>query len=333
MIRGNIKLELSVDTILSKISAYDIYRFYFGDFKINEVTYNHLRGEKGGTPSFVIGNKGKHGELRHMDFSSSSWRGDCFDLVRSIYNCSLWEACVKIDQDFGLGIHSTPLRDYKKIVSKYSQPEELGKRYSLIQVVTRKFTKEELAYWEEYHITPEELKSNHIYSIKELYINKSRYALSNDVLRFGYLICGGYWKIYFPHESKKRKWLSNVPLTTIYGLENIDKDHNTLIVDSLKDMIVCKKIYNHVIQVQNESLSCISKEDAEYITANSKEVFVGFDADEAGKLASRLVTGTYGWKHINPPDYLLQECCKDWADWAKHKGIQEIHKHFLEKGL
>ena len=170
MIEGKRKTELTREEILKRISAFDIYRKFFGDFKINEVTYNHLRGEKDGTPSFIIGNR--YGELLHHDFSrGKEWSGDCFQLVEQAYNCSFNEALKIIDREFCLGISSGTLgEEYKKITSTYEQPEESGKRYALIQMSTRKFTNEELGYWNEYYQDISDLKRENVYSIKEMFL-------------------------------------------------------------------------------------------------------------------------------------------------------------------
>jgi len=329
MITGSKKVELTPESILSKISTYDLFRYYIPDktWKIGVAMNSCLH--KDDNPSFLVGNRG--GDLHFIDFSSNQ-KGDVFTFLKLLFGLdSMNDVLLKIDGDFGLGIGNAPVKDYKQITSQYQQPEELGKRYCLIQAITRKFTQEELKYWEQYHISIEELRANNVYSIKEMYLNKSRLSLQD--LRFGYFYPnGGWWKLYQVNAPKKSKWLSNVPIDTAYGLENLDKDHNTLIVDSLKDYIVCRKIYNNVCQVQNESLSALSLGTVEYIKNNSKEVFVGFDADPPGKNASILITKMFNWKHINTPDNLLPDV-KDWSDWCKLSGIEIIKQHFITKNL
>ena len=157
MIKGQKKLELTADNILSKISEMIIYRYYFGSFELNEATYNHLRGEdRSGTPSFIISNR--YGHLHHKDFAmGDDWSGNCFKLVQQIHGCSYNEALKIIDRDLGLGIlpeHNSGI--YRKLKRELKVPDETSKRYSLIQVVTRKFTKEELGYWKQYNISEQE---------------------------------------------------------------------------------------------------------------------------------------------------------------------------------
>ena len=334
MIKGERIKKLTIDNVLSLISPFDIFRFYIPDktWKINQAFNSPFR--KDSNPSFMIGSK--YGTLHYIDYGNTEFRGDCFQFVKQLFGlCSIDEVLKLIDKEFGLGISYTNgnTGEYKKIVSEYKQPEELGKRYCLIQVVTRKFTQEELNYWLEYYQTIEDLRANNIYSIKELYFNKKKYPIKEDDLRFGYLYEGGWWKIYFPMGDKKNKWRCNVPLTTTYGLNNLRKDRNTLITKSLKDYLVCRKVYEHVCHVQNESLAAFSEETVEYINKHSNQVFYGGDSDSAGKDASYAITKAFGWKHINPPDYLLTHKCKDFACLGKLEGLEKLKEHFTKKGL
>ena len=298
-------------------------------WKINEATNSPLHEDS--HPSFLIGNK--NGYLTFIDFSMSL-SGDAFEFVKALHGCTYGEALKIVDRDFGLGISDVSnLGEYKKIVSTYKQPEEDKEKHTvMIQVITRRFTKEELLWWNSYHIDLQDLKDNHIYSIDKLFLNRRRFPLKETELRFGYLYEGRYWKIYSPMASKKRKWLSNVPLALAGGLTNLDKRYNTLICKALKDQIVCRKIYPHVCHVQNESLAAFSLETVEHINNNSKLVFYGGDSDPAGKNASYIITNTFGWKHINPPDSLLDECCKDFASWGA-RSMKEVEEHFKKKGL
>lgn len=333
MIKGKRKIELTPDTVLRMISDYDIFRQYIPDthWKIGQVMISPLRDES--HPSFLIGNKGGH--LSFIDFSSGV-KGDCFEFVKEKFHLSSLDDVLKmIDRDFGLGITSNHnLGEYKKITSEYKQPESLGKRYSVIQCVTRRFTKAELDYWVEYYQTEEDLRAEKVYSIKEVYLNKKRFPLGINEMRFGYYYpnANSTWKIYLPFSNKKRKWISNVPLTTAEGLENLCLGHNTLIVKSKKDYMVCKKVYPYTCYVQNESIFAFSDEVVEYINSHSKEVYYGGDSDEAGKSASYIITEAFKWKHINSPDRLLPEI-NDWADWAKLEGLEALGKHFKEKSL
>ena len=333
MIQGDKRVALTRDMILKKISEYDIFRFYMPDksWKLNVVTHSPFR--KDNNPSFIIGNK--HGVISFFDFADSNKRGDCFEFVKQLYNYrSLDDVLKLIDKDFGLGISSgsTSTEGYKEITSQYKQPEE-SKRYSLIQVVTRKFTNEELEYWNSYHQSVDDLRENNIYSIKKLYFNKQLFYLKDEELRFGYFY-DGHWKIYRPHAEKRHKWVpNNVPITATDGFKDIVNCDTALITKSKKDYMVMKKIFPCSCAVQNEGMGCFSHENVEYLKANSDKQILSFDSDETGVNNSQQITKLFDFDYINVPRKYLSEGIKDWADLAKAHGLQTIEYYLKEKGL
>ena len=333
MITGERKIKISIEAILSRISEYDIFRYYMPnhDWKINRVTYSPFRPEN--NPSFMIGNK--LGYLMFIDYADTSLRGDCFNFVQKLHNLpSVSDTLKMIDRDFGLGFSTGIMTgEYKKIISEYKQPE-IEKRYSLIQVKVRKFTKSELDYWAEYHQDLQDLRDNNVYSIKELYLNKQRFPLGEDELRFGYLYEGQYWKIYRPYADKKHKWMpNNVPITAMDGKENIKDCSVAFINKSKKDFMVMKKIFPCSCAVQNEGLGCFSHENVEYLKANSDKQILSFDADDVGVQNSKQITEMFDFEYTNVPRQYLAEGIKDWADLAQVHGLKVIEDYLKSKNL
>jgi DNA primase len=332
MIAGNKKTKLTKETIFHKISEYDIFMFYMPDkkWRLNVVTHSPFRKEN--NPSFLIGNK--YGSYYYIDFGDTSKRGDCFQFVKDLYSLSSMDEVLKIiDRDFGLGISCASLHDYKKIISEYKKPEIIEKSYSLIQVKTRKFTKEELAYWNNYHQDIEDLRRENIYSISKLYFNRQVFPLKETELRFGYYY-DGCWKIYRPFGDKQNKWMpNNVPITTMDGEKNIQKDQMAFINKSKKDYMVIKKIYPYTCAVQNEGVACFSEKNVEHLKANSKEQILSFDSDVTGVKNSQQITQMFDFGYCNVPKHLLQEEIKDWADWSKTYGMKPIEEYLKQKQL
>lgn len=332
MITGKKKVVLTPETILQRITEYDVFRWYMPDksWKINQVTYSPFRNEN--NPSFVIGNK--HGRLSFIDFADTSKRGDCFSFVKILFNLSTIDDVLRlIDRDFGLGIYSAPTEEYKRIVAEYKQPEDLGKRYSLIQVKTRKFTNEELAYWNLYHQDLQDLRDNNVYSIDKLFLNKSRFPLKDNELKFGYFY-DGFWKIYRPFADKKNKWMpNNVPITTMDGKDDIKNCKVAFINKSKKDYMVMKKIFPCSCAVQNEGMGCFSHENIEYLKANSDVQILSFDSDVTGVQNSQQITKLFDFGYCNVPKKFLSEGIKDWADLSKIHGMKVIKDYLKEKQI
>lgn len=322
-----------MQSVLDKITEYDIFRWYMPDksWKLNHVTYSPYRNEN--NPSFIIGNK--NGNLSFIDFADTSRRGDCFEFVKTLHNLSSMDDVLKlIDRDFHLGIASGVItEEYKKIVSEYKQPEDLGKRYSLIQVITRKFNNDELEYWNSYHQDIQDLRDNNVYAIKKVYLNKSLFAIKENELTFGYLY-DGHWKIYRPFADKKVKWVpNNVPITTMDGKADIKDCKVAFINKSKKDYMVMKKLFPCSCAVQNEGLGCFSTENVEYLRANSEKQILSFDSDVTGVTNSQQITKVFGFGYLNVPKKYLTEGIKDWADLAKTHGMDVIENYLKQKKL
>jgi DNA primase len=332
MIQGRKRTKLTPDSILEKISEYDIYKMYMPhqNWKINVVTYSPFRNEK--NPSFIIGYRG--GALRFVDFGDSSRKGGCFNFVMMLFNVSLNDALLMIDRDFDLGIVSgSSTKNYERIVSDYAQPTATSKREYFIQVKTRKFTHEELAYWNGYYQDIDDLRANNVYSIDTVYLNKQKFPIKDTELRFGYLY-EGHWKIYRPFADKKNKWMpNNVPITMMDGLEDIKDCDVAFINKSKKDYMVMKKVFPCCCAVQNEGMGCFSEENVEYIKENSDRQILSFDSDETGVKNSQMITDKFGFEYCNVPRIYLDEGIKDWADLARIHGLKTIEKYLTQKEL
>lgn len=331
MISGKKKINLTVELILSKITPYDIFKYYMPHpFKLNVKTFSPFREEK--HPSFIIGTK--HGEITYIDFADTSKRGSCFNFVKTLFGINYTQTLKLIDKDFHLNIGSNEnTEDYKIITSTYEQPENVAKRYSTIQVITRAFTNFELEYWNQYHQDVSDLKANNIYAIKKLYLNKGLFHLDSNELSFGYLY-KNRWKIYRPFADKKHKWLpNNVPITAMDGKEDI-KDCNVAFINkSKKDYMVIKKIFPCTCAVQNEGLGCFSPENVDYIKTNSGKQILSFDSDMTGVENSQQITKMFDFGYCNVPRKYLSEGIKDWADLGKIHGMKAIEEYLKHKEL
>lgn len=298
------------------------------EWKLNKATYSPFRNES--HPSFLIGNRG--GNITFIDFTDGR-KGDCFTFVKELFSItSMNDVLKKIDKDFGLGLSGAPAKDYKRITSEYQQPTEV-KRYSLIQVVTRKFTNSELEFWNAFHQSVDDLRANNVYAIKKVFFNRQQFPIVENEMVFGYLY-DTHWKIYRPFADRKNKWVpNNVPITTMDGKDEIVNCDTAIITKSKKDYMVLKKVFPCVCAVQNESISCFSEENVLYLKSNSKRQILSFDSDVAGVTSSQQITKLFDFEYLNVPKEYLGEGIKDWADLANKYGLLAIEDYFKTKAL
>ena len=316
--------------IFEKVSQEQIFRYYYPyKFTLNQRCLSCFQKEN--NPSMIIGTKSQSGDIVFKCFNSSE-KGDCISFVMQMFNLDYLDALLKIAEDFGLKESSNT--KYEQIIKELPKTTIIKqKKAPNIVVSTRPFNSNELNYWNDYYQDISDLKRENIYVPKKIWINKNPIDLKVSELTFCYYYPeNDKWKIYFPFKEKSKKWLSNIPLTTSWGLENINKDKNTLICKSKKDYMVCRKIYSYVTGVQNESTAAFSENFVSELKKNSKLIYYGGDSDAPGKAASYLITQQFGFKHINPVDRLLPET-KDWADWAKNVGIEKVYNHLMKKNI
>lgn len=337
MIGGKKKEELNLSTILSKVSEYDIFRFYLGhDFELGARIHSPFR--KDSNPSLSITRKDLG--YRFIDFGDDTFRGGVIDFVRMLHPGMTFNGALeRIDKDLCLGIRAKGKSDYKRITKDFQNPCD-DKSKSITHLVPRAMTKEELSFWNEYYQDISDLKRDRTYAISKLYLNRKRLSLPKNELIFAYEYGGENGeeprhKIYRPFSQKSDdKWFPNS--TLISDMDGWGLDWETceklIITKSRKDYAVIKKIFPHVVGVQNEGLGPFTEDNVTRIKVCSKDQYIAFDSDKPGKVASFRVTAKYGWKHINVPDQYLPDI-KDFAKWGKDYNLKTIEDYFKLKRL
>jgi hypothetical protein len=318
------------DLIFEKVSQEQIFRFYYPyKFTLNQRCLSCFQKEN--NPSMIIGTKSQSGDIVFKCFNSSH-KGDCISFVMQLFNLDYIDSLEKIAEDFGLK-ESSNIK-YEQIIKELPKTTIIKqKKAPDIVVSIRSFNSDELNYWNDYYQDISDLKRENIYVPKKIWINKNPMYFNSTELVFCYYYPKlDKWKIYKPFVKKNEKWLSNVPLQTSWGINNINKENNTIIAKSLKDYMVLLKIYPHIVGVQNESIAAFSNDFVEKLKNNSKNIYYGGDSDAPGKAASYLITNEFEFKHVNPIDELLPDI-KDFSDWAKKEGLDKIQNHLINKNI
>lgn len=338
MIKGKVKADLTKSAILSKITSYDIYRYYYGPFKINSMIINKFRGEK--DASLVIGNKLSK-DLSHKDFGDMKWKGDCFNFVEQIFDCGFYDALKIINKDFNLGLGDSEISEKKSIIT-WKMPEIEIKEPPLIQIVTRKLNREEWNYWNMYHQGEEDIKREHIYAPSQIWRNKTRLPLGNLLTFCYYYPDLDKWKVYRPYAPKRHKnthpnmwkWDTNLPFDYIENLEAVRGAKIGILEKSKKDRMVLMKALeiDTIANTQAEDPSCMTINALNIFETCDKKIAVS-DNDKKGKEFSWWLTNNYGFKHCNVPDKYKEQNCTDFAHLSILYDLNKVKEHFKRKNI
>lgn len=326
MIKAVKKEEVTLDNILSKVTQYDIFRYYIGhDFDYRVPFSSPFRDDR--TPSFSV-MKMHNGGLFFSDFADDTSRGNITDfLVRVFPGKDYNQILHQVQKDLNV----SPVSTGKRIQFKEGKDRELS---TFIVVTPRPFDTYDLNYWKSYHQTYNDLKANNVYAVKEFKVNGVKVKVPSTELVFGYHFSGTWWKIYRPlAENKEDKWTNSTPNLLMYGLQNVMNCENAIVTKSFKDYLVLKKLCPNVCGVQSEGTTVISNENLLLLKSNCRNVFINFDNDIPGKKASRYYTKEHGFKHVNVPDSYLEKGIKDFADLAKVEGLETVRNYLISKNI
>jgi hypothetical protein len=204
-------MRINVDDILSRVDQGDLFRYYIGrDPDHPGLHTNPLRADENPGCGFFVNYVGK---LIFYDHATKEGY-DIFRAMKERYGYSFREAYFKINTDFNLGLLDEEPTPVKTIASKPTARK-------LIQVVQKRFTKSELAFWEEFGISYETLQLFGVVSVKFVYVNKRliRTSDKNTFIFAWNFSKTNHIKVYIPSidGEGKSEWISNCSLDDVQG--------------------------------------------------------------------------------------------------------------------
>lgn len=307
---------ITLDYILSKVTEYDIYARYIGQFKIGFIYNSPFREDK--NPSFGIFRSRKSGKLLFKDHGN----GECGDVIKFVelytgltnYN----DILNRIVTDMSI-TNNTKLKSTKQYESKDT----------VIGVVRQDWTDVDKQYWSQFGITKETLIKFNVFSIKYYLcdgIVKGIYKNENPM--YAYKVYD-HFKIYRPLADKYTKWRNNLAPYDIQGYEQLPEKGDLLIITkSLKDVMCLYEMGYTAISPSSES-TFISDKALNQLNRRFKRILICFDRDISGIKNMRkisLKTGLNG--------FLIHKRfkAKDISDAIKLNGFKTI-KDWLENEL
>ena len=278
-------ITMSLKDLLDKLTDYDIYSYYVGQFKIGKLFNSPLRSDDK-NPSFAIF-KGMNGGLFFKDHGSGEG-GNAIKFVKLYKNINtkdelereLLRIVRKMNPNSGNAI-----RTYSYSVD--SGPTDIG-------IVRQPFTDVDKQYWKQFHISIDTLRKFQVFSIK--------YFLCNRVVRgtyketspmYAYKVDDKF-KIYRPLASKYTKWRTNLTNRNVQGLSELPVEGGNLLIitKSLKDVMCLYEMGFNAIAASSET-TFIPDDILDSLRHKWKNVIMLYDRDKTGMLESRKYSKQY----------------------------------------
>ena len=315
---------LHTDVILSKISEFDIFKYYCRNFKELHFKFcSELREDNKPSASIVNYN----GNLLYKDFGRPADTFNCFGYVQNKFSLTFTDALIKISNDFNLGLaisngkatYSKPVLYNKHIADK---------KVTIIKKRRRPWYTKDVLFWMKYGITNKILTIFAVEPIDYYWINENRFSCKSITYAFRF---GNKFKIYAPHE-KEKKWFSNTTKEIIQGYKQLPAKGDVLyITSSLKDIMSLYAMHMHGIALQSE-MQMPSEMQMQMLQKRFKKIIVLYDndfksKDNPGQTMAKKICAKYNLVNMSiPTDWEA----KDVSDAIAVHGFNKVKQFIYE---
>ena len=307
---------ITLDYILSRVSEYDIYARYIGQFKIGFIYNSPFREDK--NPSFGIFRSRKTGKLLFKDHGN----GQCGDVIKFV---ELYTGLTNYNDILKRIVTDLSIKNNTKLKStKEYEPTE-----TVIGIVRQDWTDIDKQYWSQFSITLDTLNKFNVSSIKYYLCNgivKGIYKEDNPM--FAYKVYD-HFKIYRPLADKYTKWRNNLSEADIQGFQQLpEKGELLIITKSLKDVMCLYEMGIPAVSPSSES-TFIPNKALEVLKKRFKRILICFDRDNPGIKNMRKISLKTGLKC-----FLVHKKfrAKDISDAIKATSFEEV-KNWLKETL
>ena len=315
--RAKLPDNITLDWILSKVTEYDIYAKYIGQFKVGMIYNSPFRKDK--NPSFGIYYSKRTKQLLFKDHGT----GECGDVIKFV---SLFTGKTEYSDILSDIVDKLNITNNTKLVSskQYIPPTE-----TVIGVVRQEFTDVDINYWKQFNISINTLKKFNVNSIKYYLCNgivKGTYKRENPM--YAYKVYNNF-KIYRPLADKYTKWRNNLTDYDIQGYEQLPQKGDILfITKSMKDVMCLHEMGYPAVSPSSES-TFLPKDVLEQLKTRFKRIIILFDRDVAGVKRSRKLSRETGLEAI----FINKKFkAKDVSDAVKANSFEEI-KNWLNETI
>ena len=319
---------LHTDVILSKITEYDIFRYYITGFKeLNTKFRSELREDNSPTAAVYVWKD----SLLYKDHGHPDHTFNCFRYIQASVGCDWITALRIVDNDFNLGL------SYTKNNGEYSmgaqgvrrkQPD-LIEKLTLIRKKKRKWSKDDANFWSKYYISKDILIKFGVEPIEYYWVNEHRFSCKTITYAYKF---GPRYKIYAPKEDE-RKWTSNVKATDIQGWNQLPKTGEiAVLTSSLKDIMTLYSAGYAAIALQSE-MQVPPEKIIESLKTRFTDIIVLYDNDykkesNPGQMMANKICDKYGLVNVCIPSKYES---KDPSDLVVHTDMSILKQIIDEK--
>tara|TARA_R110001583_G_scaffold109576_3_gene258428 strand:+ start:11631 stop:12632 length:1002 start_codon:yes stop_codon:yes gene_type:complete len=311
---------LHTDVILSKISEYDIFKYYCPNFiELSRKFCSDLREDA--RPSVSVVNY--NGNLLYKDFGHPNHTFNCFGYVQKKFNLNFTQSLIRISNDFnlklapatGLLTYNTPTVHNKRIENK---------KVTVIKKKRRSWEKRDAEFWLKFGINKEILSIFAVEPISYYWINENRFSCKTITYAFRF---GNKFKIYAPYE-KDIKWFSNTNKKIVQGYNQLpDKGGLLYITSSLKDVMCLFAMQLCGVALQSE-MQIPSEVQMHLLLERFKKIIVFYDNDTPGQAMADKICQKYQLDNLCIPN---DWGAKDVSDAIAVHGFNTVKRFIYEK--
>ena len=306
---------ITLEYILSKVTEYDIYAHYLGQFKVGMIYQSPFRKDK--NPSFGIFYSKRTNQLLFKDHGT----GECGNVIKFVQLYTGKTNYNDILQDIVAKLNITPETRLD------SSKQYIPSTETIIGVVRQEFTDTDIKYWGQFNISTKTLKKFNVNSIKYYLCNgvvKGIYKPENPM--YAYKVYNNF-KVYRPLGDKYTKWRNNLTEYDVQGYEQLPKKGEICIITkSLKDVMCLYEMGIPAVSPSSES-TWLPDTVLEDILKRFKRVLICFDRDGPGVRNLRKISLKTG---LEPMLVHKKWKAKDISDAIAKNGFENIKNWIYE---
>lgn len=319
-------ISVGIDELLSKISEFDIMRFYLNIDVLPTLINSPVRQDKNASVSIFSPDGIK---IYYKDFGTGE-HGSIFDLLGRMWNRSFNEVVSKVWEDLDKVNNNL-------IKLKKSHNGIIHKTSSILEVKTRQWFDYDMEYWNSYGITREWLEFGDVHPISHILITRDNHTkvIPADKLAYVYVERKDdkvSLKVYQP-KSQRLKWLSKHDSSVWDLWSRLPDKGDTLFITSSRKDALCLWKNTGIPSVSLQGEGYIPKEKVvNQLKSRFGRVVIFFDNDfdkeeNHGHIYASKLCDMFDLEMVEIPSEYQS---KDPSDLYKNKGSETFRRVIKE---